>query len=146
MAPVVLPKLLLACTAMTAMCPRARSPSRAGPATLSHRKGVPDGGCGHPGLRLYRQPGASAGAGAGNDVGLPGEGCALVETLRHVAITPRSCRRWCADDGDELGFCRDRAGQKPKPCISGKEGCLEGWLHLNEWRLETRTVGEDGNL
>ena len=76
----VLPKMILDCTVMMVMRPRAHSPARAGPATLSHQKAASDGGCGHPGLKLYRLPGASARAGAGNDVGLSSERRALVET------------------------------------------------------------------
>lgn len=142
MDPVVLPKMILDCTVMTVMFPRARSPAPAGPATLSHHMGAPHGGFNPPGLRLHRLPGALAGAGAGNDVGLPSERCALVETRNHGATMQKSCRRQCATYGNDQGFCSDRPGQKAKCYIAGKEG----WLHPDEWRLETPKMREVGNL
>jgi len=118
---VVLLKTVLDCTVM---CPRARSPARAGLATLSHQEGAPGGGFSHPGLGLYRLPGALAGASI--DVGLPSKRCVLAEMLSHAATMQRSCRRQHAAYGDEQGFCRDRVGQNPQTLHFREGGMARG--------------------
>lgn len=100
------------CTVVSVMCPAC-----AGAATLAHHKAAaPDGGFGHPQLRVYGPPGASARI--GNYVGPASESCALIKVLSHVATTQRSCSRQRAAYGDQQGFCGDCAGQKPELYIA----------------------------